>query len=176
MEGNPHLAAQHRKLAAEVSSLAQRVKELRRERSDNEAVLEGLDRRVARLRSGSRDDARAHIRNAAEPVPEARLRFDRVAEVWAAFSLSALLIGLVALIQFAPDHALAGGFVLVVAFVLSESILRATFVRTVNRVAVVLALVASAILLAHFWKPVLMAGLVALAVFLVLQRVRELRA
>jgi hypothetical protein len=176
MEGNPHLAPQHRKLAAEVSSLAQRVKDLRRERSENEAVLEGLDRRVARLRSGSRDDARAHIRNAAEPVPEARMRFSRVAELWAALSLSVLLIGVVALIQFAPDHALAGGFVLVVAFVLSESILRATFVRTVNRVAVVLALVATVILLLHFWKPVLMAGLVALAAFLLLQRVRELRA
>ena len=176
MEGNPHLAPQHRKLAAEVSSLGQCVKDLRRARSENEAVLEGLDRRVARLRSGSRDDARVHIQNAAEPVPEARMRFSRVAELWAALSLSVLLIGVVALIQFAPDQALAGGFVLVVAFVLSESILRATFVRTVNRVAVVLALIATVILLLHFWKPVLMAGLVALALFLLLQRVRELRA
>ena len=176
MEGNPHLAPQHRKLSAEVSSLGQRVKDLRRERSENEAVLDGLDLRVARLRSGSRDDARAHILNAAEPVPEARVRFARVAEMWAALSLSVLLVAVVALIQFASDHALAGGFVLLVAFVLSESILRATFVRTVNHVAVVLALIASVILLLHYWKPVLMAGLVALAAFLLLQRLRELRA
>jgi uncharacterized membrane protein len=60
--------------------------------------------------------------------------------------------------------------------VLGESILRATFVRTVNRVAVILALVATVILLLHFFKSVLVGGLIALAVFLVLQRVREFRA
>jgi len=176
MEGNPHLAAPHRKLAAEVSALGGRVKGLRRERSENEAVLEGFEDRLARLRSGKRDDSRAHIQNAAEPVPQARMRFSRVAELWAALSLSLLLIGVVALIELAPDDALAGVFVLVVALVLGESILRATFVRTVNRVAVVLALTSAVILLFHFWKPVLMGALVALAAFLLLQRVRELRA
>lgn len=176
MEGNPHLAPQHRRLAAEVARLASRVKGLRRERSENAAVLEGLERRLARLRSGQRDDARAHIHNAAEPVPPAQMRFGRVAELWAAFSLSLLLIGVVALIQFAPADAPAGVFVLVIALVVGESILRATFVRTINLVAVVLALIATVILLAHFWKPVLMGALLALAAFLVLQRVRELRA
>jgi len=43
-------------------------------------------------------------------------------------------------------------------------------------VAVLLALVATVILLLHFFKSVLVGGLIALAVFLVLQRVREFRA
>jgi hypothetical protein len=176
MEGNSHLASQHRRLAAEVSTLASRVRGLRRERSENTAVREGLERRLARLRSGQRDDARAHIHHAAEPVPPAEMRFGRVAEVWAAFSLSMLLIGVVALIQFAPADALAGVLVFVIALVVGESILRATFVRTVNLVAVVLALIATVILLLHFWKPVVMGALLALAAFLLLQRVRELRA
>jgi hypothetical protein len=176
MEGNPHLAAPHRKLAAEVSALGGRVKGLRRERSENEAVLEGFEDRLARLRSGRRDDARAHIQNAAQPVPQARMRFSRIAELWAALSLSLLLIGVVALIELAPDDALAGVFILVIALVLGESILRATFVRTVNRVAVVLALTSAVILLLHFWKPVVMGALLVLAAFLLLQRVRELRA
>jgi len=176
MEGNPHLAQQHRRLAGEVSTLGQKVNGLRRERSENEAVLEGLERRLARLRSGSRDDARAHIRNAAEPVAQARMRFSRIAELYAALSLSMMLIAVVALIELAPHEALAGVFVLVVVLVLGEAVLRATFVRTVNRVAVVLALVATVILLFHFWKPLLLGALVTLAVFLLAQRVRELRA
>ncbi len=65
--------------------------------------------------------------------------------------------------------------VLVIAVVVGESILRATFTRTVNLVAVVLALIATVILLLHFWKPVLMGALLALAAFLLWQRVRELR-
>jgi hypothetical protein len=176
MEGNPHLAAQHEKLGRQVSELAARVKSLRREHSENERVLEGLTDRLERRRAGRRDDPRAHIRHAAQPVEPAHMRFSRAAEIWAAVSLSLLLIGLVALIQFAPEDAWAGVIVLLIVLVLGESILRATFVRTVNRVAVILALVAAVILFIHFWKPVLFGGLIGLAAFLILQRVRELRA
>jgi hypothetical protein len=176
MEGNPHLAAQHEKLGTQVAELAAKLKALRREHSENEGVLEGMTRRLERLRGGRRDDPRAHIRHAAEPVPQARMRFSRAAEIWAAVSLSLLLLGLVALIQFAPGDAWGGVVVLLIVLVLGESILRATFVRTVNRVAVILALVATVILFVNFWKAVLFGALVALAAFLILQRVRELRA
>ncbi|MGE5636011.1 MAG: hypothetical protein ACM3UV_03570 [Nocardioidaceae bacterium] len=176
MEGNPHLASQHAKLERRVSELAARVKDLRRERSENEGVLEGVRRRLEGLREGRRDDPRAHIRHAADPVPPARLRFNRVAELWAALSLSLLLVGIVVLIEVAPFDAWAGVVVFLIALVLGESILRATFVRTVNRVAVLLALVASVILLAHFWKWVLSGALIVLAAFLIFQRVRELRS
>jgi uncharacterized membrane protein YccC len=175
MEGNPHLAAQHEKLGRQVSELAARVKSLRREHSENERVLEGLTDRLERRRAGRRDDPRAHIRKAAQPVPPAQMRFSRLAEVFAAVSLSLLIVGFVALILAAPEDAWAGVIILLIVLVLGESILRATFVRTVNRVAVILALVAAVILVIHFWKPVLVGGLIALAVFLVLQRVRELR-
>lgn len=176
MEGNPHLAGQHAKLESEVAELAGGLKVLRREHSENEAALEGLTRRLEGMRDGRRDDARAHIRQGAEPVPPTRMRFYRVAELWAAFSLSLLLVGVVALIELTPGYAWAGAIVLLIALVLGESILRATFVRTVNRVAVILALVATVILLLHFWESVLVGGLIALAAFLILQRVRELRA
>jgi hypothetical protein len=66
--------------------------------------------------------------------------------------------------------------VLLIVVVVGESVLRATFVRTVNRVAVILALVAAVILAVHFWKPLLLAGLLGLAIFLIAQRVRESRA
>jgi hypothetical protein len=176
LKGSPHLARQHDRLQAQVSWQAAKVRGLRRERSENEAVLEGLTRRLERMRAGRRDDPRAHIRHVVRPVPPAEMRFGRVAELWAAFSLSLLIVGVVALIQFAPGDAWAGVVVLLIGLVLGESILRATFVRTVSRIAVVLALVATVILLLHFWKSVLMGGLLALAAFLILQRVREWRA
>src|ERR671938_166231 len=97
MEGNPHLAVQHGKLEAQVDELAATVKGLRRERSENEGVLDSLTQRLERLRAGRRDDPRGHIVHAAEPVPPARMRFSRAAELWAALSLSLLLAGLVAL-------------------------------------------------------------------------------
>ena len=176
MEGNPHLARRHEELAREVEALAARVRGLRRERSENEAILESMRRRLDRRRGGGADDPRSHIRHAANPVPPAALHFSRAAEVFAALSLSLLLLGVAALTVFAAGYALAGAVVLLIAVVVGESVLRATFVRTVNRVAVILALIASVILIVHFWKPVLLAALVGLAVFLLLQRIRELRA
>ena len=60
---------------------------------------------------------------------------------------------------------------------LGESILRGTFVRTVNRVAVILALVAARRPAAStYWKWALAALLIGLAAFLLYQRLRELRA
>jgi hypothetical protein len=176
MEGQPHLERQHRLLAAQVAELSRRLKELRRERVENEAVLESMTRRLERLREGRRDDPRAHIRNAARPIPPPRMRFGRAAEVFAAASLSLLLLGMGVLIAIAPEDAPAGVGVLLIAVVVGESVLRATFVPTVNRVAVVLALVATVILVVQFWRPLLVGGLAVLAVFLIGQRIRESRA
>jgi len=176
MEGNPHLARQHRQLAEQVTELAAKLKGLRRERSENEAVLESMSRRLERFRAGERDDTRAHIRNAATPVPAAEMRFGKAAELFAAASTSLLLLGVAALVLLASEDALAGVVVLLIVVVVGESVLRATFVRTVNRVAVILALVAAVILAVHFWKPLLLAGLLGLAIFLIAQRVRESRA
>jgi hypothetical protein len=176
MEGTPHLAEPHERLEGETAGVAAELKSLRGEQSEIDGLLDRMVVRLERLRAGRRDDPRAHIRNAAEPMPPAQMRFSRAAEIWAAISLSLLLVGLVALIEFAPEDAWAGAIVLLIALVVGESILRATFVRTVNRVAVILALVATVILLIHFWKSVLVGVLVAVAAFLILQRVRELRA
>jgi hypothetical protein len=176
MQGSPHLAAQHEQLVGRMAEQTAKVKDLRRERAENEAILEGLQRRIERRRAGLADDPRAHIRHPMEPVPRAAMRFNRAAEVWAAISMSLLLVGLAVLIIVAPGDVWAAIVVLVIAFVVGESILRGTFRRTVNRVAVILALVAAAVLFVHVWKLAFVGLLVGLAAFLVYQRFRELRA
>jgi hypothetical protein len=176
MHGSPHLAAESARLEAEVRSEGAKLTHLRRERSENEAVLEGLRRRIERRRSGSPDDARTHIRHAAEPVPPSKLRFNRAAEIWAALSISALLVAVAVLILVAPGNVWSALVVLVILFVLGESILRGTFIRTVNRVAVILSLIAIVVLFVHYWKLVVVVLLASLAAFLLYQRLRELRA
>ncbi|PIZ25687.1 MAG: hypothetical protein COY47_04550, partial [Chloroflexi bacterium CG_4_10_14_0_8_um_filter_57_5] len=49
MEGNPHLAKQHAALGKTLSALADEVKGLRRERSENTALLQGLTQQLERL-------------------------------------------------------------------------------------------------------------------------------
>ncbi|MGH3011608.1 MAG: hypothetical protein ACRDMY_07185 [Gaiellaceae bacterium] len=175
MQGSPHLEQQHAVHALRVQEKAGEVKSLRKELSEVEAVSEGISRQIGAFRRGERLDPRAHIAKAAVPTTTAKMRFGRASELWAALSMSALLLGLVALIVVGPDHTLAWIVVLLLAFVLAESFLRGSFVRTVNRMAVVLALIAAVILAVHFWKWVVLGILVGLATFLIVERFREAR-
>jgi hypothetical protein len=176
LQGSPHLEQQHSRLALEVEKAAGEVKGLRRELSEAEAISEGVSRQIDAYRRGVRLDPRAHIRKAAVPTVTPEMRFGRASELWAALSLSALLVGLVALVLAGPDHLLAWIVIFLIAFVIAESFLRGTFTRTVNRTAVVLALLAVVILAVHFWRGVVLVGLVGLAAFLIYERIRELRA
>ncbi len=175
MEGNPHLAKQHASLEKAVNSLADEVKGLRRERSENAALLQGLILRLERLKAGGRDDPRAHIHRLVEPVPPTRgFRFDRAAEMWAAISLSLMLFAIAALIFFPPHFIWAGLAIIFILFVVAESILRGAFIQTVAQITLILAMLATLILLIHFWKWALVAALVGMGISLMVQRLREL--
>jgi len=175
MEGNPHLAKQYATLEKEILTLSNEVRALRRESSENSALLQGLTRRLERMQAGVQDHPQAHIRNPAVPDdPSETLRFDRAAETWAAVSLSLLLFVIAGLIFFAPHYIWAGLAVILMLFVTAESILRGAFVRTVGRITLILAMLASLILFIHFWKWIIVAALLVMGVSLMVQRLREL--
>jgi hypothetical protein len=104
------------------------------------------------------------------------LRFDHAAEVWATISISLLLIGLAILLVVSPGNAWAETIVLVMAAIIGESVLRGTFVFTINRIGVILALIALVVLVVQFAEWIFVGLLVALAVFLLYQRIQEYRA
>lgn len=175
MEGNPHLARQHELLTKKVAEIAGQVRDLRREQSQNIALLDSLTGRLARLQAGTKDDPHAHIRHLATPVSPATARFNRFVEAWAAISLSLLLLAMLAVSYFAPQYLWMGVVLLVLAFIVIESILRGTFTATITSISVVLAVIASLILIFHFWRAIVLIGLAAAAVLLLVQKLRELR-
>ncbi len=174
MEGNPHLVRQYAALEKRIQSLASEVQHLRREHFENAAVLQGLTQQLERLRLGLKDDAHAHLHRMAMPVETTQVRFDRAAETWAAISLSLLLYGVVALVFVAPQHLWAGLAAISILFVVIESVLRGAFVQTVSVITTLLALLATLILFLHFWRWILLALLLGVATFLMLQRLHEL--
>ncbi|MCX7754591.1 MAG: Vps62-related protein [Anaerolineales bacterium] len=174
MEGNPHLARQYAALEKVKDALRAEVRALRREFSENAALLESLTNRLERLRQGLQDDPQAHIHHLAAPAPAAQIRFERAAQTWAAISLSLLLFTLAGLMVFTPAHLGAGLFVATLLFIVTESVLRGAFVETVAGITTLLAVVSALILLFHFWYWILVALLLAAAVFLLAQRLREL--
>lgn len=174
MEGNPHLAKQYAILERKSNALADEVKNLRRERLENGALQQGLTQRLERMKVGQQDEPRAHVHHLAVPARATRMRFGRATETWAAISLSLMLFAIAALIFFAPAFIWAGLVIIMILFVLAESILRGAFIDTMTRITLFLALVSAFILFIHFWDWILVGGLVALGVFLMWQRLREL--
>jgi hypothetical protein len=174
MEGNPHLAKLHAAMQRRITALAEEVRALRREYSENYSMLESLTVRLDRQRRGLRDDARAHIRHLAIPASTVRRQYDRLGEAWAAISLSLLLFGLVGLLFVAPRYLAAGLALITMVFVVIESLLRRAFIQTVSELTALLAIVACVILVVHFWYWMVIGLLMAVALFLLLQRVREL--
>jgi hypothetical protein len=174
MEGNPHLEKQHAAMLRRMTALAEEVRALRREYSENFAMLESLTMRLERQRRGVREDARTHIRHLAVPSATIRRRLDRLGEAWAAISLSLLLFGIVGLLFLDPRFLGAGLVILTILFVVIESILRRAFIQTVSELTALLAIVACAILVIHFWFWLIIALLLGIATFLLLQRIREL--
>jgi hypothetical protein len=175
IEGNPHLSRQYAALEKEINSLSAEVRNLRREVSENTALLQGLNGRLEQLGAGRQDDPHAHIRHLAVPDdPTQVLRFDRAAETWAAVSLSLLLFAIAALIFFAPGYIWTGLAIILILFVVAESFLRGAFVQTVGRITLLLAMITALILLVHFWKWVIVGALVVMGISLMIQRLREL--
>ncbi len=174
MEGNPHLAKQHAALERQKDTLAAEVRALRREYSENTALLQGLTTRLERLRQNLQDDPRAHIRHLAEPVKAARMRFERAAQTWAAVSLSFLLFGIVLLMLLTPKFLAPGLAVMTLLFIVIESVLRGAFIHTVAVITTLLAMIGALILFFHFWYWILIGLLLVTAIFLMAQRLREL--
>jgi hypothetical protein len=101
------------------------------------------------------------------------MRFNRLAETWAAISLSLLLFGIVALMLFTPEILIPGLAVITLLFIVVESILRGAFVPTVTVITILLAMVSAIILVLHFWYWILVGALLITAIFLMAQRLRE---
>ena len=176
LTGGTHLQAEHAMQQQRVAEQSLAVNLLLKERVDNRAELEGVARRIERARAGRADGPRDHIRQPMAPVPPETMRFRRTAEFWAAISVSGLLIGLSVFILFTPSEVLPAVIILVLGFLMLDSLLRGTYAREINRVAVILALVSVVVLVVEVWKEAIVGVLCGFALFLILQRVREFRS
>jgi hypothetical protein len=138
------------------------------------ARAEAIERRRERLSAGLVDAPRAHVTRIATPTPSGTVAYGRLLELWAALSIGLLLIGLVVALLVAPAYGVIAAIALIAAFVFIESVLRGTVVSLVNTVSVALALVASVILVIHFWVPIVIAGALVAGAFVIAQNLREL--
>jgi hypothetical protein len=149
------------------------LRKLRARRAALDDQLSAINRECARVEAGDLGDPRAHLTHPHSPVPQDEIRHGLIVEIWSAVSAAVLLFAIGALVwlRFLPwwaaiPAALAG-------YVVIESAFRRHLSQLVLRVVVVLALIAIILLAVNFAAQVILAGIVGLAVFLLIDNLRE---
>jgi hypothetical protein len=174
MRGQAHLRKLHTAHQEKIQALSQELNQLRAQLAADQALLEALGLYAAQLRAGQRSPARAHLRHAHHPASDARLRFNRFAEAWAAVSIGLMLISFVILVLFAQQYLIWGLVALVSLTVLVEAGFRRQLVQLVTTITVGLAIISGLILLYDFfWQIVVLAVLLA-GGYIMWENVREL--
>ena len=170
-----HLDAPYKEKTKQVGELSGEVDRLRARLATDEAVSESLKQYADRLRAGEREPARAHITRAHRPASETELRVSRVAEAWAAVSVSLVLISFVGIALFEREHLISMLVFSIALFAFVEAGFRGRLVKLISSVNIGLAVVAALILVYEFFWQLVVAAVLILGLYVLWDNLRELR-
>jgi hypothetical protein len=175
MRDRSHLDAPYKEKTKQVGDLSREVDRLRARLASDEAVAESLNDYADRLRAGDRGPARAHITRAHRPASETELRVSRVAEAWAAVSVSLVLISFVGIALFERKHLISMLVFSIALFAFVEAGFRGRLVKLISSANIGLAVVATLILVYEFFWQLVVATVLVLGLYVLWDNLRELR-
>ena len=170
-----HLDDPYEERTRRIGELSNDVNRLRSRLATDEAVSQSLREYADRLRAGERGPARAHISRPHQPASETELRVSRVAEAWAAVSVSLMLISFVGIALFEREHLISMLVVSIALFAFVEAGFRKRLVHLVSSVNIGLAVVAALILLYEFFWQLVVAGVLVVGIYVLWDNLREIR-
>ena len=175
MRDKSHLDAPYREKTKHLGELSREVDRLRAQLATEEAVSQSLRDYADRLEAGEREPVRAHITHAHRPASETELRVSRVAEAWAAVSVSLVLISFVGIALFEREHLISMLVFSIALFAFVEAGFRGRLVGLISSVNIGLAVVATLILVYEFFWQLVVAAVLILGLYVLWDNVRELR-
>ena len=175
MRDRSHLDAPYEEGTRRISELSGELDRLRARLATDEAVSESLEEYAARLKAGERDPARAHISRAHRPASEDELRVSRVAEAWAAVSVSLMLISFVGIWMFEREHLISMLVVSIALFAFAEAGFRGRLVNLVSSANIGLAVVATLVIFYEFFWQLVVAAVLVVGLYVLWDNLRELR-
>jgi len=175
MRGRSHLDAPYEEGIRRVAELSGELDRLRARLATDEAVAESLEEYADRLRAGERNPVRAHIVRAHRPASQDELRVSRVAEAWAAVSVSLMLISFVGISLFAREHLISMLVFSIAFFAFAEAGFRGRLVNLVSSANIGLAVVATLIIIYEFFWPLVVASVLVVGLYVLWDNLRELR-
>jgi len=169
-----HLDAPYEEGARRLAELSREVDRLRAQLATDEAISKSLDEYADRLKTGERDPVRSHISHAHRPASEDELRVSRVAEAWAAASVSLMLISFVGIALFEREHLMSMLVLSIALFAFVEAGFRGRLVNLVSSVNIGLAVVAALILTYEFFWQFVVAAVLGVGLYVLWDNLREL--
>lgn len=174
MRNQPHLRQNYVQTLAEIDKLSRTIDGMQAKITADDALLDALGRYEQHLQQGGRGPLRAHIRRAHTPAPPNEVHAGRIAEIWAAVSVTVLLVAFVVLFYFNPRFLPIWLVSILALFAFIEASVRGTFTRLVGSFATALAIAGALVLLYEFFWWVVAAVIIALAGYILWDNVREL--
>jgi hypothetical protein len=175
MRDRSHLDAPYQEGTKRVAELSGELDRLRGKLATDEAVSESLAEYAGRLKAGERDPARSHISRAHRPASEDELRVSRVAEAWAAISVSLMLISFVGIAMFEREHLISMLVFSIAFFAFVEAGFRGRLVNLVSSANIGLAVVATLIIVYEFFWQLVVAAVLVIGIYVLWDNLRELR-
>ncbi len=175
MRDKSHLDAPYEETTRRVAELSTEVDRLRAKLATDEVVSGALEEYADRLKAGERGPARAHIVRAHRPASDAELRVSRVAEAWAAASVSLVLISFVAIALFERDHLISMLVVSISLFAFVEAGFRGRLVNLVSSANIGLAVVAALVIVYEFFWQLVVGAVLIVGLYVLWDNLRELR-
>ena len=130
---------------------------------------------LVRIRAGEWGDPRAHLRHEHHPIPAEDSRYGMLVELWSAISVSLLLVATISLIYLGVLSVWAAVLVVIAAYAFVEAAFRRRLTMLLLRLTLLLAVIGTIVLAVTFATEALVIALIALAVIILLDNVRELR-
>src|ERR687894_261505 len=174
MRDRSHLDAPYQEGTKRAAELSGELDRLRGKLATDEAVSESLTEYASRLKAGERDQARAHISRAHRPASEDELRVSRVAEAWAAISVSLMLISFVGIAMFEREHLISMLVFSIAFFAFVEAGFRGRLVNLVSSANIGLAVVATLIIIYEFFWQLVVAAVLVIGLYVLWDNLREL--
>ncbi len=175
MRDSSHLDEPYEARARQAGELSRELDGLRAQLATDEAVSNSLDDFADRLRAGKREPARAHIHRAQRPASESELRVSRVAEAWAAVSVSLVLISFLAIVMFERGHLISMLVFSIALFTFVEAGFRGRLLNLVSSANIGLAVVATLVIVYQFFWQLVVAFVLIVGLYVLWDNLRELR-
>jgi hypothetical protein len=173
---SPHLQTEVAELTRILEEERQVLTQKRRRLTIEQAKLEAIGVYAVEGTPGYQASLRAHIKHAHQPQAKKSLRFNRLAEIWAAISIGLMIIAVVLLVIFARPFLIFGIAGMLLLMMTIEAAFRRRLANLVRWTAIILAIASLLVLMFRFFWYVFLAGVVITGFYMIISNLRELFA